>query len=57
MGPFVGGDDVNIDGGARGVRKGFFSPPLEKWEGRSTYADPGMLECLVGSDPFGRVDR
>lgn len=57
MGPFVGGDDVNIDGGARGVRKGCFFSQLEKWAGRSTYADPGMLECLVGGDPFGRVDR
>lgn len=23
----------------------------------ATYADPGMLEGLVGSDPFGRVNR
>lgn len=22
-----------------------------------TYADPGMLQGLVGSDPFGRVNR
>lgn len=24
---------------------------------RVTYADPGVLDGLVGSDPFGRVNR
>lgn len=46
MGPFVGGDDVNIDGGARGVRKGFFfSPSWRSGQGGALTQTQGCLSA------------